>query len=267
MPQALSIDNFIDAHGGDGRIEICGKLAIVRSILAAEKASPLYINEQAGHKTISFGSVEDSWMNRFVQLLTENCRIEQISERLSSIVVVTFNYDRCFEHFLFHSLQNYYGIGVEAASDLISRMEIYHPYGKVGNLPWQSRDNAVEFGAEIDSNRLLTISSQIRTFTEGTDPDSSEIESIHARMASSTILIFLGFAFHTLNLQLLTAERADFERKHSFATALGISNNDCQIIQQEIEQLCHGAIGENFVRNDLRCRTLFDEYWRSLALS
>jgi len=42
MPLAPSIDNFIDAHNGDEFIERCGKLAIVRSILTAEKQSKLY---------------------------------------------------------------------------------------------------------------------------------------------------------------------------------------------------------------------------------
>ena len=35
MPQAISIDSFID-HQGDDKIEVCGKLAIVRSILEAQ---------------------------------------------------------------------------------------------------------------------------------------------------------------------------------------------------------------------------------------
>jgi hypothetical protein len=36
MPLDTSIDNFINTHPGDAKIELCGKLAIVRTILAAE---------------------------------------------------------------------------------------------------------------------------------------------------------------------------------------------------------------------------------------
>src|SRR4051812_45241955 len=39
MPQAASIDNFIDAHRDDVRIAQCGKLAIARCILKAEADS------------------------------------------------------------------------------------------------------------------------------------------------------------------------------------------------------------------------------------
>ncbi|MCP4585501.1 hypothetical protein, partial [Pseudoalteromonas sp.] len=41
LPQAISIDNFIDSQRGNEKIAICGKLAIVRSILEAEKNSIL----------------------------------------------------------------------------------------------------------------------------------------------------------------------------------------------------------------------------------
>ncbi len=41
MPQASSIDAFID-NQGDDKIELCGKLAIVRSILEEEQKSRLF---------------------------------------------------------------------------------------------------------------------------------------------------------------------------------------------------------------------------------
>jgi hypothetical protein len=44
MSQAISIDNFIDAHNGDEKIELCGKLATVRAILRAERSSSLYVD-------------------------------------------------------------------------------------------------------------------------------------------------------------------------------------------------------------------------------
>ena len=44
LPQAVSIDSFIDARQGNKLIELCGKLAIVRAILEAEKRSRLYVD-------------------------------------------------------------------------------------------------------------------------------------------------------------------------------------------------------------------------------
>ena len=36
LPQAKSIDDFLEIHKDDEKIELCGKLAIVQSVLAAE---------------------------------------------------------------------------------------------------------------------------------------------------------------------------------------------------------------------------------------
>ena len=73
MPQAVSIDNFIHAHQGDDKIELCGKIGIVRSILQAEKNSLLRFKTANGSSSVSFHAVENTWFNRFFQLLTENC--------------------------------------------------------------------------------------------------------------------------------------------------------------------------------------------------
>ncbi len=44
LPQAISIDNFMDTQSGNRYIELVGKLAIARSILMAERNSALYID-------------------------------------------------------------------------------------------------------------------------------------------------------------------------------------------------------------------------------
>src|SRR5690606_36661756 len=80
MPQAISIDNFIDVHQGDLRIELCGKLAIVRAILEAERRSLLYFDPYGEKRNISFESLQPTWLNSFFQLLTENCRASQLDQ-------------------------------------------------------------------------------------------------------------------------------------------------------------------------------------------
>lgn len=271
MPQALSIDNFIDTHRRDDKIELCGKLAIVRSILAAESRSELYVDEQKRERRHpEFRNLQDTWYTSFFQLLTENCRLEDLVERARSITLIIFNYDRCVEHFLYHALQNYYKASPQEAAEIVQTIEIHHPYGKVGFLPWQQRSAAVEFGADPSPQQLLDLASQIKTFTEGTDPFSSEIASIRTSMLQASIVVFLGFAFHRLNMRLIApgeAERGQRKKLICYATAKGISKSDCENLVAEI----NGAFGdpENKlnIRNDLTCHGLFQEYWRGLSLS
>lgn len=267
MPQAMSIDNFIDVHGGNAKIASCGKLAIVQSILTAEKESKLYINPRERDRSIDFSSVDATWANRLTQMLFQNCRVEALAERLSSFVFVIFNYDRCLEHYLHHSLQNYYRISSEAAAALLASVEIYHPYGQVGHLPWTKLLPVVEFGADAGPQKVVDLTAQIRTFTEGTTVDGSRIEAIRSAVSESAILLFLGFAFHTLNMKLLRSENKGPEPRSCFATARGISDHDCKSVYSDIVNLSPGPWSNIFVRNELKCGQLFEEYWRTFSLA
>jgi len=270
LPQAISIDNYMDAHQNSKLIELCGKVAITHSILMAEQQSKLYIDPLEPNGRLNFQGIEDSWLNKFMQLLTENCREENLEERLSSITMIVFNYDRCIEHFLYQSLQNYYQISAADASNLVKRIKIYHPYGTVGNLEWYGEVNSIGFGAGTHPQQLLELASQIKTFTEGTDPDSSDVTAIHNELAQAEITVFLGFAYHRQNLQLLQLPSHSHNNPRDakyYGTALNISASDCQVITQELRNI--GSVNpENItLRNDLTCNQLFTEYWRSFSLS
>ncbi len=258
LPLAISIDNFIDAHKENTKIELCGKLAIVRSILDAEKRSLLYVNRDNINNTINFSSLEKSWYISFFQLLTENCRADDLEERFKSIALIIFNYDRCIEHFLKHAIQNYYRITQTDAEALVSSIEIYHPYGSVGNLPWIDRENSMEYGAEPNGSQLLELSGQIKTFTEGSDPNSSEILAIREHMASAKRVVFIGFAFHKLNMELITPDNLkgiNTSDIRSYSTTFGISESDKNVINEQINNLYQSNIIKK--HGKLTCRSIF----------
>lgn len=269
MPQAISIDNFIDSHRNDGRIAICGKLAITRCILLAEAESALFVNRQSRNPQIDFTAVENTWFNAFFQLLTENCQESEIDQRLSQVAIVSFNYDRCIAHYLHGALQNYYGITSQRAAQALSNLRIFHPYGSVGQLPWQSQHDGVEYGSNVGGERLVKVSEGIRTFTEGIDPDYSKIVEIRRTLEHARKIAFLGFAFHRLNLRLLFPGLADGQQvldRPTYATGYGISYSDGEEIRNELSAL--GAVSRDrfYLRNDLTCAKLFREFWRSLSL-
>lgn len=269
MPQAISIDNFIDTHNDDEEIELCGKLAIVRSILDAERNSKLYIDPSNIYNRLNFRAIEETWYANFMKLLTENCTKENIAKRLESIALIVFNYDRCIEHFLSNSLQNYYGLKSFEAEKLVNEMEIYHPYGVVGALPWQGAQS-VAFGAELYPQELLNLAHQIKSFTEGTDPQSSEILAIRDNVVKADKVVFLGFAYHKLNMKLLMPDGPLLESSNArscFGTAKGISNSDCEIIKCEINANYKRSMIACEIRNELDCYHLFEEYRRNLSLN
>lgn len=269
MPQAISIDNFIDAHRDDELISLVGKLAIVRSILMAESASRLSVDERQENPKIKFSAVQETWFNAFFQLLTENCRLGDLKARFSNVAIICFNYDRCIEHYLFHSLKNYYGISDQDAADTIANLEIYHPYGMVGALPWQDRSSGIQFGQKPSTHKLIEIAGQILTFTEGSNVQESHIGRIRKVLSSSERITFLGFAFHRLNLELLfppPSSRPPTKNCSIYATGIGISEPDSKVIKRELFELSGFDPDTIYIAKGTPCAKIFDEYRRSLTL-
>jgi hypothetical protein len=266
LSQATSIDNFIDSQKGNDALVLCGKLSIVRSILLSEKKSLLFFKKDSANSAINFNNIEQTWYIPFFQIITENCSVSELEARLKKVTLIIFNYDRCVEHFLFHAFINYYRISEQESAELVKNISIYHPYGKVGHLDWQDRNSATEFGGDINAEVLLYLSEKIKTFTEGTDPESSDIIEIRRKVENAHRVVFMGFAFHKLNMGLLKPAviiRKDISNIKCFATTLGISNSDKEVITEQISELYKMNITTNMA--NVTCHNLFTEYWRSLS--
>lgn len=266
--QAASIDNFIDAHRGNKLIELCGKLAIARTILAAEANSKMHVDPSNIYNKMNFKELEATWYCPFFRMIVDNCQLEAIPERLQSIAIITFNYDRCIENYLHASLVNYYGIPVDKATDLIGNLRIFHPYGFIGDLPWRSGQPSVAFGQEVGRDNLLKISHRLKTFTEGTDETHSDIIELRATMKSATRIAFLGFAYHRQNLELLFGRKTGpTSPKMTFVggTAKDISESDCSVIGNELRNRAGYIPSILPLRRDLTCCQFMHEYSRTLA--
>jgi hypothetical protein len=272
MPQAQSIDSFIDSHRNDKQIELCGKWAIVESILAAEQRSRLCFDPSAGERGIDFGKIENTWFRGVWSLLVQDCTIEQLAKRLGSLTFIVFNYDRCLEQYLYYAIQNYFGASEGRAAELISHLQIFHPYGTVGLLPWQGGRNVHPYGVNPDPIQLMALAEGVKTFTQRQGETGGDIEEMQKSMAESDVVAFLGFAFHPMNMQLIRPR--EFKEHHPegprcFGTALGFSQSNVDEVKNEIGSFFGGpkrSVAVN-VRKELTCKELLGEYSRSLKLS
>ena len=186
------------------------------------------------------------------------------------MAIVSFNYDRCIEQFLHLALQNYFSIDSGTAASTISNIEIHHPYGKVGNLPWTAGEVPTEYGHLPTAQQLLTIATQLRTFTEGVNPTTSDINAIRRTLANSERIVFLGFAFHRLNVDLLVPSPMAAGKSPVnavYGTSHGLSKSDTEIIQCDLSNKLGVRKDRIHVQNAFTCSELMDEYWRSLSLA
>lgn len=270
LPLAVSIDNYLDAHRGNDDMITCGKLAIARCILQAEARSTLMRPVHEFPRRLDISNLQESWLYPFFQILTENCSVNDLPNRLSRVAVICFNYDRCIEQFLYHALQTYYKIDEQKAKRLLDDLTIIHPYGSTGKLPWEEGGQKCAFGSEPEARTLLSIAGQINTFTEGTDLANSRISEVRSLLGTALRVVFLGFGFHRLNLELLYSGASAYREREScsvFATTYSMSQSNSLDIVEALSRLSGLQVSRETFRRDLKCRDLLEEYRRKLSFS
>ena len=263
--QALSIDNVIDALE-DPEVELMGKLGILGAILGAERASDCFRGERADPDSIDISKFQNTWYSSFTKLLTENVKRSQIDQLFNNVEIINFNYDRCVEQYLPHSLSEYYGVERAAVQQIVNSLRIHRPYGVAGRLPWMNGEAAAARFGQSSPNVLASTVQQIRTFTERIE-EGAELAAMRQAVADADRIVFLGFAFHRQNVALLASPVQD--HAEILATAVGISASDQDVIKNELS----AAFGfDDDLRSEWRielsdrtCDGFFRDYWRTLT--
>jgi hypothetical protein len=265
IPLATSIDDFIDAHRHDPLIAHCGKLAIARSILEAEANCKLHFSPGNIYNTIDFSRIENTWYTGFFQLLSQQVTKNNLQDIFKNITLINFNYDRCIEHFLVHSIAAYYQVPHKSANSIVSSLPMFRPYGSVGSY-FEESSTRLEFGSKHLPS-FDSIVGSLRTFTEQVD-DKVQSKKIHSAINSAKTLVFLGSAFHPNNMALLGRVTDDQSQRVIYATRKGISNADLEVVKRSFDQFqgrhIPGGLAENQYYFSQDCNHLFQEYRMAL---
>lgn len=265
LPYSNSIDDFINLRKDDAAIVKLGKSAITQTILEREANSRIFVHNE-DQLDIS-GDLAKSWKVQLIKLL---CRLAA-SDAFKKITFITFNYDRCLEHFLLHAIRSLHGLSMEKSAEIVKNINIYHPYGVTGQLPQLA--GTTPFGYS-DSGIHRALSSQIKTYAEEVTI-TNELRAIHTRLERAQTIIFLGFAFHQQNIDLMTVcgllPRAHPSKtKNIFATATGISQPGAEVVKRRISRMFleedqQAMFNRAVVRTDLNCSQFFNEFGATLS--
>ncbi|MCO6186256.1 hypothetical protein [Rhizobium sp. L1K21] len=266
IDQAISIDNFVENQQDDA-VETMAKLAIVKAITQAESTSALAPQNSGSKPTIRWGTLQQTWYDGLFKTLSEGLGKNNISNFFNNVTFITFNYDRSLEFFLYHAIQNYYGLDSAAAADIVNSATFIHPYGTVGSLPWQNSPHIKNEYGWLNAVHLDGASRLIRTFSEQID-DQDSLAQIRDKIKSSRQLVFLGMAFHDANLDILEP-RDHTDIRRILGTALGISESDINVIKtrlsHKIVQRSQKTMKDRILLgSSLKCADLFYEYYRTL---
>lgn len=278
LPLAISIDNYVDNHRENQNIEKISKLAISYCILQAERKSKMVNYKEKHRPLVDLNALSNTWIVKLFRTITENRSFQELESVFRNITFVVFNYDRCLEYFLFNALLSYYsdsGATKETVRELINSITIFHPYGKIGVLPelLENPSDGMQFGGEVDEKKLVEIASQINTFTQGTAESNNSVAGIRKALSETQRQVYLGFAFHELNMELLRPKSATIhDQVKIYATTLGMGESDAQIVKSKISNLVMGGITnaqtnrvikDNY--KDVTCSSLFDSFRLSLS--
>jgi hypothetical protein len=192
---AQSIDDFLDIHRNNANLNLYGKAAIVKAVLEAEHGSKLYFDRNSGTGAAFDPSrLADTWFVKFMHMLSRGIPRENVREIFEGLSFINFNYDRCVEFFLANALQKLHGISEDEAADILTDLQIIHPYGVVEKVP---------FGAT--SANYLELAAGIKTYTEQLG-EQDVTQGIKNEIQRAECIVFLGFAYHRQNMQILTPD-------------------------------------------------------------
>lgn len=203
LTSSISIDDALFQLSETPEAVTLGKVCIVRSILSAEANSTLKLSDRHAGPEASAGL--NGWIEQLFSMSISGFRQSELEHAFDKLTFVSFNYDRCLEHYLYWALRRI-GLDEPRAATIIANLNIIRPYGGVGSI-LQSSPDYVPYGREIDPFNAI---SRIRTYTESeTIHDGSKLEYA---LETAKLVMFLGFGFHAQNMDLLRASSSKYRQ-------------------------------------------------------
>ncbi len=155
------------------------------------------------------------------------------------VAFVTFNYDRCIEHFFFTSLKNSFGKSDEETAEVAKKVQVLHLHGRLGFLPWQDSKSPIEFGDnQIDIRKMKVATDAIKVIHEDHTLDGrhADFDLAHVMMVNAQKVYLLGFGFGSRNVQRI---KLDVLTPRVFdGTAYGLTDRELK----DCKTLCGGRV-------------------------
>ncbi|TYL80823.1 hypothetical protein [Bradyrhizobium cytisi] len=172
---------------------------------------------------------KENWLTYLYSQMIGNT-LEEFAD--NKVAFVTFNYDRCVEHFFFTSLKNSFGRSDDETAAIAKKISVVHLHGKLGHLPWEGTKSPIDFGDnQIDVRKMKILINEIKVVHEDHTLDGRDIEFAMAQvmLTQARRVYLLGFGFGARNVQRI---KLDALTPHAFCgTAYGLTDkeiSDCK---------------------------------------
>ena len=202
-----SIDAFLEHQP---QHTVLGKLAITVALAEIENIDRMF-------------EIGDWYEHLFRALDTG---FESFGENRLSIV--TFNYDRSIETYLFNSLKYSYNKREESVAEILSKIPILHLHGQIGNLPWQDASTNRDYGETKDDYKIKQSSEGIKIIHEAEVEKSEVFIKAKELINNAEQIYFLGFGYHPDNIARLGIIDIGTEGRTVHGTCMGYTNREAE---------------------------------------
>ena len=159
-----------------------------------------------------------------------NCLVDDSAQSFdhNHLSVVTFNYDRSLEAYLFYAIKARYDFDDAHALNELEKIPIIHVHGSLGPFP------QVAYETIEDADALREVSRSIQVISELQDSEDTfcndEFSEAHDAINNSQRVIFLGFGFHEDNVRRLRVDWSRFANREVRSTFTNTSDEEYQNI-------------------------------------
>lgn len=195
-----------------------GKYCIAAALLSYEKHG-LFAPDRAGPQ----------WLRYLFAEMASDASPDTFADNRVSFV--SYNYDRCLEHFFFTALRSTYGLSDEDCAEIVRKIPICHVHGQLGAYPGLG-DSAREFAATATAPGIMQCAAQIRILHEGAD-DDPHVERARDLCRAATGVGFVGFGYHPTNIRRLRSSQWPTSVT-TFGSAFGLTAEEMRRAQQVI---------------------------------
>jgi predicted DNA-binding antitoxin AbrB/MazE fold protein len=185
-----SIDSFLEYRENKEFWEI-GKISMAYILINKEPDS---IHKFSVHSKNNdkFSVCDDNWYH---YLYSSYLRTSFDDFDKNNFSVITFNYDRSFEEFLFTRLQSF-GKSTLSCAEKLAQIDIIHLYDKLDDFPWETVEKSYKtrgYGTIALGDCLIKTSERIRIIPEDMDVENEEsFRKAYKLINEAEKIIFLG---------------------------------------------------------------------------
>jgi hypothetical protein len=227
----VTIDRFLENRPEFGAI---GKLAIAATLIPFERSS--IISMFIPSKVKDQKRIAEGWYKYFAQQL----RLSSTYWGDGLLTIITYNYDRSLEYFLFRILTSTCKKSQQECWDIFQTIPIIHIYGELG--AFNPIDDGLPYAPSLNIETARAAAKNIRLMHEAKNEGLTNRSK--TAVENAEVVCFLGFGYHPENIEPL-AVKARTQGKRVLGTAY-------QLTKAERSRLKLG----HYVDEPLDCRIL-----------